>query len=139
MICRFDFSEYLFFQETETLEREMENMVRTELKRAFCSKSFWVTCGITLAMLAFGSSDYLPLSYATVEIPKPWWIYYFRIPDDSGLRDSAGSGWTGVVPGRGSSCWQSLSRNEMCCIQIFISRDKKVKLRACIFSGSWYT
>lgn len=53
-------------------------MVKTELKRAFCSKAFWVTCGITLGMLAFSSSDYLPLSYATVEIPKPWWIYYFH-------------------------------------------------------------
>ncbi len=27
-------------------------MVKTELKRAFCSKPFWVTCGITLVMLA---------------------------------------------------------------------------------------
>ena len=53
-------------------------MLRTELKRAFCSKPFWVTCIITLAMLAFSSSDYLPLSYATVEIPRPWWIYYFH-------------------------------------------------------------
>lgn len=53
-------------------------MLRTELKRAFCSKPFWVTCVITLAMLAFSSSDYLPLSYATVEIPRPWWIYYFH-------------------------------------------------------------
>lgn len=53
-------------------------MVKTELKRAFCSKPFWLTCGITLAMLAFGSSDYLPLSYATIEIPRPWWIYYFH-------------------------------------------------------------
>ena len=53
-------------------------MVKTELKRAFCSKPFWGTCGITLVMLAYGSSDYLPLSYATVEIPKPWWIYYFH-------------------------------------------------------------
>lgn len=53
-------------------------MIRQELKRAFGSNPFWVTCGITLAMLAFGSSDYLPLSYATVKIPKPWWIYYFH-------------------------------------------------------------
>lgn len=60
------------------VEREIMNIVKTELKRAYCSKSFWLTCGITLAMLAFGSSDYLPLSYATVEIPKPWWIYYFH-------------------------------------------------------------
>lgn len=53
-------------------------MVKTELKRAFCSKPFWVTCAITLGMLAFGSSDYLPPSYATIELPKPWWIYYFH-------------------------------------------------------------
>lgn len=53
-------------------------MVKTELKRAFCSKPFWVTCGITLMMLAFGSSDYLSPSYATVELPEPWWIYYFH-------------------------------------------------------------
>lgn len=53
-------------------------MVKQELKRAFCSKPFRVTCGITLAMLAFGSSDYLPPSYANVELPKPWWIYYFH-------------------------------------------------------------
>lgn len=53
-------------------------MVRTELKRAFCSKSFWVTCAITLAMLAIGSSDYLLPSYANVEVSQPWWIYYFH-------------------------------------------------------------
>lgn len=53
-------------------------MVRTELKRAFCSRSFWMTCAITLAMLAIGSSDYLPPSYANIELPKPWWIYYFH-------------------------------------------------------------
>lgn len=29
-------------------------------------------------MPAFGSSNYLPLSYAAVEIPKPWWIYYYK-------------------------------------------------------------
>lgn len=53
-------------------------MVKQELKRAFCSKPFWVTCAITLAMLAFGSSDYLLPSYATIELPEPWWIYYFH-------------------------------------------------------------
>ena len=53
-------------------------MLRTELKRAFCSKPFWVTCVITLAMLAYGSSDYMLPSYATVELPEPWWIYYFH-------------------------------------------------------------
>ena len=53
-------------------------MVRAELKRAFCSKSFWIACIITLAMLAFGSSDYLPPSYADIELPNPWWIYYFH-------------------------------------------------------------
>lgn len=53
-------------------------MVRTELKRAFCSRPFWVTCAITLAMLAYGSSDYLPPSYANVELSHPWWIYYFH-------------------------------------------------------------
>ena len=58
--------------------KEEEKMLITELKRAFCSKPFWVTCGITLAMLAFGSSDYLPPSYATIELPNPWWIYYFH-------------------------------------------------------------
>ncbi len=53
-------------------------MLRTEMKRAFCSKPFWVTCAITLGMLAFGSSDYLPPSYATIELSEPWWIYYFH-------------------------------------------------------------
>ena len=53
-------------------------MIRTELKRAFCSKPFWMTCVITLAMLAFGSSDYLSPSYATIKLPRPWWIYYFH-------------------------------------------------------------
>lgn len=62
-------------------------MVRTEMKRAFCSKTFWLTCGLTLFMLAFGSSDFLPpnpnkymgegWSVAT-DIPKPWWIYYLH-------------------------------------------------------------
>lgn len=53
-------------------------MIRQELKRAFCSRTFWVTCGITLAMLAIGSSDYLPPSYANIKLPEPWWIYYFH-------------------------------------------------------------
>lgn len=53
-------------------------MVRTELKRAFYSRPFWVTCAITLAMLAFGSSDYLPPYYANVVHSQPWWIYYFH-------------------------------------------------------------
>lgn len=29
-------------------------------------------------MLAFGSSDYLPLPYATIELPRLWWIFYFH-------------------------------------------------------------
>lgn len=53
-------------------------MLRTELKRAFCSKPFWVTCAITLAMLAIGSSDYLPPPYADIKLPSPWWIFYFH-------------------------------------------------------------
>ncbi|MCM1026712.1 MAG: hypothetical protein NC432_09765 [Roseburia sp.] len=56
----------------------MKDMVKTELKRAFGSKPFWVTCGITLAMLAFGSSDYLSPAHATIKIPEPWWIFYFH-------------------------------------------------------------
>ena len=58
--------------------KRKNNMVRTELKRAFCSTPFWVTCAITLLMLAFGSSDYLPSSYATIQHSRPWWIYYFH-------------------------------------------------------------
>lgn len=53
----------------------MNSMLRTELKRAFCSKAFLATCMITLAMLAFGSSDYLSFSH---KVSRPWWIYYFH-------------------------------------------------------------
>lgn len=53
-------------------------MVKTELKRAFYSKSFLATCGITLAMLALGSIDYLPPHYANIKLPRPWWIFYFH-------------------------------------------------------------
>lgn len=53
-------------------------MIKTELKRAFCSIPFWVTSAITLVLLAIGSSDYLPLPYATIKLPREWWIYYFH-------------------------------------------------------------
>lgn len=53
-------------------------MIKTELKRAFCSKSFWVTCGITLIMLAFGSSDCLYISSAKFEVPQAWWVIYLH-------------------------------------------------------------
>lgn len=54
-------------------------MVRTELKRAFCSKTFWAACAITLAMLAFGSSDCLYTSSAA-EFTRPhtWWSIYLN-------------------------------------------------------------
>ncbi|MCM1542011.1 MAG: hypothetical protein NC121_12230 [Blautia sp.] len=52
-------------------------MIKTEMKRAFCSRSFKAACWITLAMHALSSSDYL-FPYPTVEIPKPWWIFYFH-------------------------------------------------------------
>lgn len=52
-------------------------MIKAEMKRAFCSKPFWVACVITLAMLAFGSSDCLYISPAT-EFTRPhaWWSIY---------------------------------------------------------------
>jgi len=31
-----------------------------------------------LALLAIGSSDYLPLPYADIKLPQQWWIYYFH-------------------------------------------------------------
>lgn len=53
-------------------------MIRTEMKRAFCSKAFWATCGIVLAMLAFGSSDCLYISSDRSKIPVAWWIIYLN-------------------------------------------------------------
>ena len=53
-------------------------MIRTELKRAFCSKAFWMSCGITLVMLAFGSSDCLASRGDDIIIPKTWWIIYLN-------------------------------------------------------------
>lgn len=49
-------------------------MVRTELKRAFCSPNFWVACGITLVLLAYGSSECLyPSPTAKLAHPDTWW------------------------------------------------------------------
>ncbi|MCM1187192.1 MAG: hypothetical protein NC251_11425 [Lachnoclostridium sp.] len=53
-------------------------MVRTEMKRAFGSKAFRATCIVTLIMLAFASSDYLPPPHSNIKLPEPWWIFYFH-------------------------------------------------------------
>ncbi len=76
--------------------------MKQELKRAFCSRPFWVTCGITLAMPAFGSSDYLLPVFYPIVVMIPYVLSYRRDRD---------SGGTGIVPGRGSSCLQSLRQN----------------------------
>lgn len=52
-------------------------MIKTEIKRAFCSKTFWVTCVITLLMLAFGSSDCFNFAVDFTR-PHTWWTIYLN-------------------------------------------------------------
>lgn len=47
-------------------------MVRTELKRAFCSKAFLLACGIAFAMLAIGGWDYI--IYKIYDLLRTSWL-----------------------------------------------------------------
>lgn len=52
-------------------------MVKTELGRAFFSKSFLLTCGITLVMLVIGGWDYVIYAlYPSKGILSTWWEIY---------------------------------------------------------------
>lgn len=47
-------------------------MVRTELRRAFCSKAFLLACGIAFAMLAIGGWDYI--IYKIYDLLRTSWL-----------------------------------------------------------------
>ena len=52
-------------------------MVKTELKRAFFSKAFWITCAIAFVMLAIGGTDYINYAvHPSKGIVSTWWEAY---------------------------------------------------------------
>lgn len=61
---------------TSEEEKEIKCMIRTELKRVFCSKSFWWACVITLALLAYGSR--YDIYSRRMGVPTAWWQIYLR-------------------------------------------------------------
>ena len=54
-------------------------MVKTELKRAFISKSFLLACGIAFAMLAIGGLEYINYAlHPSKGIVRVWWQIYIE-------------------------------------------------------------
>lgn len=50
-------------------------MVKTELRRAFCSRAFLLACGIAFAMLVIGGGDYI--TYKVYDLLRTSWLQIY--------------------------------------------------------------